>query len=79
MLRTSSEIRFQSFLWIKDLSTPDTIATLGSFPINILPLIMGITMFVQMKITPTPSVDGAQQKIIMQDIASGLQLNVTRL
>lgn len=65
MLRTSSEVRFQSFLWIKDLSIPDTVATLGSFPINILPLIMGITMFVQMKITPTPSVDGAQQKIIM--------------
>lgn len=65
MLRTSSEIRYQSFLWIQDLSVPDTIATLGAFPVNILPLLMGITMFVQMKITPTPSVDGMQQKIIM--------------
>ena len=64
MLRTSSEIRFQSFLWIKDLSVPDTIAYWGSFPINILPLLMGITMFVQMRITPTPSMDGMQQKII---------------
>ena len=65
MLRTSSEIRFQSFLWIQDLSIPDTVASLGSFPINILPLIMGITMFIQMRITPTPSVDNMQQKIIM--------------
>ena len=65
MLRTSSEIRFQSFLWIQDLSVPDTIGFIGSFPINILPLIMGITMFVQMKITPTPSMDGMQQKVIM--------------
>lgn len=65
MLRTSSEIRFQSFLWIQDLSVPDTIAMLGAFPVNILPILMGITMFVQMKLTPTPSMDGMQQKIIM--------------
>ena len=65
MLRTSSEIRFQSFLWIQDLSIPDTITTLGSFPVNILPLLMGITMFIQMRITPTPSVDNMQQKILM--------------
>jgi len=65
MLRTSSEIRFQSFFWIQDLSIPDTVASLGSFPINILPLIMGVTMFIQMRITPTPSVDNMQQKIIM--------------
>lgn len=65
MLRTSSEIRFQSFLWIQDLSIPDTVATVGSFPINILPLLMGITMLVQMKITPMPAVDGMQQKMIL--------------
>ena len=65
MLRTSSEIRFQSFLWIQDLSVPDTIAMLGTFPVNILPILMGITMFVQMKLTPSPSMDGMQQKIFM--------------
>lgn len=64
MLRTSSEIRFQSFLWIKDLSLPDTICTIGSFPVNIMPLLMGVTMFVQMKLTPTPTMDGMQQKMI---------------
>ena len=65
MLRTSSEIRFQSFLWVKDLSISDTVATIGQFPINILPILMGITMFLQMKMTPTPTMDGMQQKIIM--------------
>ncbi len=65
MLRTSSEIRFQPFLWIQDLSIPDTIATIGIFPVNILPLLMGITMFIQMRISPTPAVDNMQQKIIM--------------
>lgn len=64
MLRTSSELRFQSFLWIKDLSIADTIAYVGSFPINILPLLMGLTMFFQMRLTPTPTMDGMQQKII---------------
>ncbi len=64
MLRTSSEMRFQKFLWIKDLSIPDTVAHLGSFPINILPLLMGVTMFFQMRLTPTPTADNAQQKML---------------
>lgn len=64
MLRTSSELRFAGFLWIDDLSRADTIATIAGFPLNILPLIMGATMFYQMKIMPTPSIDSAQQKII---------------
>lgn len=64
MLRTSSEMRFQSFLWIKDLSIPDTIAHLGSFPVNILPLLMGVTMFIQMRVTPTPTTDNVQQKML---------------
>lgn len=64
MLRTSSEMRFQKFLWIKDLSIPDTIAHLGAFPINILPLLMGVTMFLQMRLTPTPTTDNAQQKML---------------
>ncbi len=63
MLRTSSELRFAGFLWIDDLSRPDTLAMIAGFPLNILPLIMGVTMFYQMKIMPTPSVDSTQQKI----------------
>jgi YidC/Oxa1 family membrane protein insertase len=61
MLRTTAEMRFAPFLWIPDLSLPDTIAHLGSFPINILPLIMGASMIWQMQVMPTPSIDGAQK------------------
>jgi YidC/Oxa1 family membrane protein insertase len=61
MLRTTAEMRFAPFLWIPDLSLPDTIARLGNFPVNILPLIMGISMVWQMQVMPTPAIDGAQK------------------
>jgi YidC/Oxa1 family membrane protein insertase len=61
MLRTTAEMRFAPFLWIPDLSLPDTIAHLGAFPINILPLIMGASMVWQMQVMPSPSIDGAQK------------------
>jgi YidC/Oxa1 family membrane protein insertase len=64
MLRSAAELRFEPFLWIKDLSMPDTVATLGGFPLNPLPVVMTLTMFVQMKLTPT-SGDPDSQKIMM--------------
>lgn len=63
MLRTSSELRFAHFLWIQDLSLPDTVGVLYGFPINILPILMAGSMFLQMKMTPSPTTDGMQQKI----------------
>jgi YidC/Oxa1 family membrane protein insertase len=63
MLRTASDLRFAHFLWIKDLSLPDTITRIGIFPLNILPLLMGLTMFWQMHITPMPTTDGMQKMI----------------
>jgi YidC/Oxa1 family membrane protein insertase len=60
MLGGAAELRFQPFLWAPDLSAPDTIGHIAGFPINIMPLLMGITMIVQMQLTPTPSVDKAQ-------------------
>lgn len=58
VFRSTIELRQASFIWwIKDLSRPDTIAQLPfSIPlygdtINILPLFMGITMFIQQKMT----------------------------
>jgi YidC/Oxa1 family membrane protein insertase len=61
MLQSTSELRFASFLWAHDLSAPDTVARVFGLPINIMPLLMGATMIFQMKLTPTPSVDPAQQ------------------
>lgn len=64
MLRTASELRHESFLWVADLSQPDTIAVVAGFPINLLPLIMGVTMYFQMSMMPTsPTADPMQQKI----------------
>lgn len=61
MLQSTSELRFASFLWVHDLASPDTVARVWGIPINIMPLLMGATMIIQMKLTPTPSVDPAQQ------------------
>ena len=85
MLRTASELRFESFLWVSDLSLPDTQFEPGGFPINILPMIMGVTMFLQMSMMPvSPTADPMQQKIFkflpfiflifLYNFASGLVL-----
>ncbi len=62
MLQTTSELRFEPFLWAPDLSAPDTVwrdPFLG-LPINIMPLLMGATMIIQMRITPVMTTDPAQ-------------------
>ncbi|MBA3848469.1 MAG: hypothetical protein C0502_00555 [Opitutus sp.] len=60
MLQSASELRFAAFLWAPDLSAPDTIARILGFPLNIMPLLMGATMIIQMRLTPTPTTDPAQ-------------------
>jgi YidC/Oxa1 family membrane protein insertase len=64
MLRSASELRFAEFLWVPDLSAPDTIGHLFGFPINIMPLLMGASMVVQMRMTPTPTVDNPTAKMM---------------
>lgn len=64
MLQTSSELRFAEWFWIKDLASPDTVAHLYGFPLNIMPLLMGISSIVQMQLMPTPSMDNAQAKMM---------------
>jgi YidC/Oxa1 family membrane protein insertase len=63
MLRSAAELRFESFLWASDLSTPDTVAHIFGVPLNIMPILMGATMIFQMRLTPMPTVDNAQAKI----------------
>jgi len=64
MLRTAAELRHEPFLWVSDLAQPDTLMVVAGFPINILPIIMGITMFLQMSMMPvSPTADPMQQKI----------------
>ncbi|HWA88065.1 MAG TPA: membrane protein insertase YidC [Opitutus sp.] len=64
MLRSAAELRFQPFLWATDLTAPDTVGHLFGLPVNILPLLLGAIMVVQMRLTPTPSVDNAQAKMM---------------
>ena len=64
MLGSAVELRNSTFLWVQDLSQPDTVAHLFGFPINILPLIMAATQLWQLRITPKTG-DPSQQRILM--------------
>lgn len=87
MLQSVADLRFASFLWVHDLSAPDTVGHLFGFPINIMPLFMGATMIIQMRLTPTPSTDNSQATmmkvmpwiftIFCYNFASGLALYST--
>ncbi len=61
-LRNAIELKGSSFLWMKDLSMPDTVAVIAGMPINILPIVMGGTMFWQQKMS---TVDPEQAKMMM--------------
>lgn len=62
MLGVAIQLRNASFLWINDLSQPDTVGYLFGIPINLLPIIMAVTMLIQMMITPKTG-DSMQQRI----------------
>jgi len=63
MLGSAIELRNSHFLWIHDLSQPDTITHFMGFPINLLPIIMAVTMLWQMAISPK-SGDAVQQRMM---------------
>jgi len=67
-LRSSLALRHAPFVgWIDDLSAPDLLFTVPIFdlPVRVLPLIMGVTMFVQQKITPMQTPDPTQARMMM--------------
>ncbi len=64
MLGSAIELRNSSFLWIHDLSQPDTFTHILGFPINVLPLVMAGTMIWQMSLTPKTG-DAMQQRMLM--------------
>jgi YidC/Oxa1 family membrane protein insertase len=64
MLRNAYELRNEGWiLWIKDLSASDQFMHLGFFNLNLLPLIMGIGMFLQQRMTAVTS-DPMQKRIM---------------
>jgi YidC/Oxa1 family membrane protein insertase len=92
VLLVTIEMRHQPFaLWVNDLSAPDPFM-FGLFPnlpipgflaIGVLPILLGITMYLQFKLNPAPT-DPVQQQVfsimpwimmfMMAPFAAGLQL-----
>jgi YidC/Oxa1 family membrane protein insertase len=67
-LQSSISLRQAPFmLWIDDLSRPETLFTIPGFdlPVRLLPILMALSMVVQQKLTPTTSMDPAQQRMMM--------------
>ena len=69
MLQSAAELRYAHFLWAHDLSAPDTVLTfaapiVGTFNLNILPFALCAVAFVQMRLTPQPTVDKAQMTMM---------------
>jgi YidC/Oxa1 family membrane protein insertase len=95
VLLLTIEMRHQPFaLWIKDLSAPDPLTPVNLFglldftppsfiALGVLPILLGITMYVQFKLNPAPT-DPVQQQVfsimpwimmfLMAPFAAGLQL-----
>jgi YidC/Oxa1 family membrane protein insertase len=95
VLLLSTEMRHQPFvLWIKDLSAPDSATVLNLFgllhftppsmlAIGVVPVLLGISMFFQMKLNPAP-MDETQKQVfaimpwmlmfVMAPFAVGLQI-----
>src|SRR5271157_401676 len=59
VLKVSVEMRGATWLWVTDLSQPEHI------PLRILPIAMVVSQFVMQKMTPQPSGDPNQQKMMM--------------
>ena len=95
VLMLSVEMRHKPFvLWIKDLSAPDPLTPVNLFgfldfqppqflALGVLPILLGITMFLQFKLNPPPT-DPVQKQVfgimpwvlmfVMAPFAAGLQL-----
>ncbi len=66
MLGQAVELRNEKFLWVHDLSQPDTVAHIPNldWPINILPLCMAATQVWLMQMTPKTG-DPTQRRVMM--------------
>ena len=58
VLTSAIEVRHAGWLWVEDLSRPETL------PIRVLPIAMVISQFWQQAITPQPTVDPAQARLM---------------
>jgi YidC/Oxa1 family membrane protein insertase len=56
MLENATELRNASFLWMRDLSSPD--------PYYLIPILIIVTTFAMQKMTPQAGMDPSQQKVM---------------
>lgn len=69
VLLHSIDLRHSSFLWINDLSEPETLFDIPGIgiPFRILPLLMGVSWFISQKMTPmTPAAGGENMQLQMK-------------
>ena len=59
VLAVTIEMRGAHWLWVTDLTQPETL------PIRLLPVILVVSQFVSQRMTPTAGVDPSQQKMMM--------------
>jgi YidC/Oxa1 family membrane protein insertase len=59
VLTVAIELRGAQWLWVSDLSLPETL------PIRVLPVTMVVAQFIQQKMTPSTSPDPTQQKMML--------------
>ncbi|MCP3984306.1 MAG: membrane protein insertase YidC [bacterium] len=67
-LQSAIALRQQPFVgWITDLSQPEALFVLPGvdIPVRVIPILMGGAMFLQQKLTPSGSMDPAQQRMMM--------------
>jgi YidC/Oxa1 family membrane protein insertase len=90
MIRCAIELRGAHFLWVSDLTKPDTILMIPglNFPFNLLPLLMVGTMVWQAHLQPpSPGMDESQMKmmrymplmflVFLYNYSSGMALYMT--
>jgi YidC/Oxa1 family membrane protein insertase len=90
MIRSAIELRGAHFLWVSDLSKPDTLFMIPGFdfPFNLLPLLMVAVMIWQAHLQPaSPGMDPGQQKmmrympliflVILYNYSAGMALYMT--
>ena len=58
LLTVAIEVRQAEWLWVTDLSNPETL------PIRVLPLAMVATQFWSQSLTPTPTADATQARLM---------------
>jgi YidC/Oxa1 family membrane protein insertase len=66
-LQSEIALRHAPFaLWITDLSAPEVLFTIPGMglPVRLLPIVMGVSMVLQQKMTPATGMDPAQQKMM---------------